>query len=127
MVRTGVVILSGQSLFAEGIASRLQRYRQLVELEIVAPGQPDAVAQIAAAHPSTVILDVTDPGATQFCSLSELLLSQPRIRIICLDPQQEQIQIVTSEQHPAVEVRDLVEAIGCIPDEELNPQPSSGE
>jgi DNA-binding NarL/FixJ family response regulator len=112
MVRTRVVILSGQSLFAEGIASRLRQCLESVELEIVDPRRPDATAQISAAEASIVILDVTDPGVTQFCSLSELLLSLPRIKIICLDPQQEQIQVVTSEQHPAVEVRDLTEAIG---------------
>lgn len=112
MVRTRVVVLSGQSLLAEGIASRLRQYLQLVEFEIVDPRQPDAVAQITAARPSIVILDVTDPGVTRFRSLSKLLLSFPKLRIICLDPQHEQIQVVTSEQHPAVEVRDLAEAIG---------------
>ena len=65
MVRTPVVILSGQSLFAEGIASRLRQYPHLVQLEIVDPRRPDAMAQITAAQPSAVILDVADPGLTQ--------------------------------------------------------------
>ena len=111
MVQTRVVILSDQSLFAEGIASRLRQYLQLVELEVVDPRQPDAMAQVTAARPSVVILDVTYSGDTQVCSLGNLLLSFPKLKVICLDLQQEQIQVVTSEQHTAVEVRDLVEEI----------------
>jgi len=111
MVPTRIVILSGQSLFAEGIASRLRQYLQLVKLEIVNPQGPDPMGQIAAARPSIAILDVTDSGVTQSHSLSKLLLSFPELKIICLDPQQEQIQVVTSEQRAVVEVRDLVEVI----------------
>ncbi len=106
-----VVILSGRSLFAEGIASRLREHLQLAEFEIVDPRQPDAMAQIAAAQPSIVILDGTDSGVTQFYFLSKLLFSFPKLKVICLDPQQEQIQVVSSEQHPALKVRDLVEVI----------------
>ncbi len=108
MVRTRVIILSGYSLFAEGVASRLQQYLQLVEFEVLDPRQPDAMAQIAAARPAVVILDSADTGVAQFCSLSSLLLEFPKLRIICLDSQHEQIQVVTSVQHPMANVRDLV-------------------
>ncbi len=111
MVRTRVVILSGYSLFAEGVASRLRRYLQLVEFKILDPRQPDAMAQIAAAQPAVVILDSADTGVAQFCSLSNLLLEFPKLRIICLDSQHEQIQVVTSVQHTMANVRDLVGVI----------------
>lgn len=111
MMQTRVVILSGHSLFAEGIARRLQEYLQLAKFEIVDPRHLDAMAQISAARPSIVILDVTDSKVTQFCPLSKLLLSFPELRVICLDPQQDQIQVVTGEKRKAVEVRDLAEVI----------------
>jgi DNA-binding NarL/FixJ family response regulator len=111
MMQTRVVILSAHSLFAEGIARRLQEYLQLAKLEIVDPRHLDAMAQISAARPSIVILDVTDSKVTQFCPLSNLLLSFPELRVICLDPQQDQIQVVTGEKRKAVEVRDLAEVI----------------
>jgi hypothetical protein len=110
-MRTRVVILSGYSLFAEGVVSRLRQYLRLADLEIVDPRQPDAIAQIAAAQPSVVIVDSTDSGAIQSCSLSQLLYSLPKIRIIYLDPERGQAQVVTSEQYPAAKVRDLVEVI----------------
>jgi DNA-binding NarL/FixJ family response regulator len=110
-MQTRVVILSGQALFAEGIASRLRQYLQLEELEIVDAGQPDALAEIAAVRPSVVILDVTDSEVTELCSLSQLLFAFPKLKVICLDPQQEQVQVVTGKQHAAVNVRDLAAVI----------------
>ncbi len=108
MVRTRIIILSGYSLFAEGIASRLQQYLQLVEFEVLDPRQPDSMAQIAAAQPAVVILDSADTGVAQFCSLSNLLLAFPKLEVICLDSKHEHIQVVTSVQHPVSNVRDLV-------------------
>jgi DNA-binding NarL/FixJ family response regulator len=106
-----VVILSGQALFAEGIASRLRQYLQLEELEIVDAGRPDAMAQIAAVRLSVVILDVTDSEVTELCPLSQLLFAFPKLKVICLNPQQAQVQVVTSKRHAAVDVRDLAAVI----------------
>ena len=110
-MRICVVILSGQLLFAEGVASRILEYLQNVELEIVDPRQPDAMAQIVNARPTVVLLDDSDHEVTRLFSLSKLLRSFPGLKVIRLDLQQGQIQVVTSEQRPAVEVRDLIEAI----------------
>jgi DNA-binding NarL/FixJ family response regulator len=110
-MRTRVVILSSYLLLAEGIASRLRQYLCMADLEIVDPRQSDAIAQIAAAQPSVIILDGSDPGTSRFCSLSQLLHLLPKLRIICLDPEQDQVQVVTSEQCPVVKVHDLIEVI----------------
>ena len=106
-----VVILSSQSLLAEGVASRLRQYLNHTELEIVDPRQADAMLNIINIQPSILLLDITDAEAVRICSLSKLLLSLPELKIIRLDPQHEQIQVVTSEQHPAVNVHDLIEII----------------
>jgi DNA-binding NarL/FixJ family response regulator len=111
MVRICIVILSSQALFAQGVASRIRECLKKVELEIVDPRQPDAMAKIVAAEPNVVLLDDTDPEVSRYCSLSELLNSLPDIKVIRLEPRQGQIQVVTSEQRPAVEVRDLIEVI----------------
>jgi acyl-CoA synthetase (AMP-forming)/AMP-acid ligase II len=111
MVQTSVVILSGHSLFAEGVASRLRQHLQRVELKVVDPRQTDAMAQIVAARPSTVILDVFDPEATQIFSLSKLLLLFPALKVIRLDSQQQKIQVVTSEQRWVDEIGELIDMI----------------
>jgi len=111
MVQTHVVILSSQSLFAEGIASRLRQYLQLVTLEIIDPWQLDDISQIIAAQPSVVILDDTDPGITHYCSLDKLLRSLPKLKVIILDLQQEHIQVLASEQRRVTKVHDLAKMI----------------
>lgn len=111
MSQTQVVILSSHSLFAEGVANRLRQHLQQVELEIINSQQPDVMAQLVTAKPSIVILDITDPGVTQRCSLSKLLLSLPELKVIRLDLGQEQAQVVTSEQRPAAKVHDLARVI----------------
>lgn len=110
-MQTYVVILSSQSLFAEGVVSRLRQYLQHTEFEIVDPRQSDAMLRIVTIQPSIVFLDITDNEAARLCSLSKLLFSLPKLKIIRLDPQHGQIQVVTSEQRPAVNVRDLIEII----------------
>jgi DNA-binding NarL/FixJ family response regulator len=110
-VRTCVVILSGHSLFAEGVASQLRQHPQELELEVVDVRQPDAMARIIAAQPAAVILDATDSEVARLGLLSRLPLALPGLKVICLDSQQEQIQVITSEQLPADQVRDLLDVI----------------
>lgn len=110
-MRIRVVILSSHLLFAEAIAGRLHQHLEQITHKIVDPRQPDAMTELVAARPAIVILDVTDTEVNQLCSLSQLLLSLPGGKVIRLDPQQEQIQVVTSKQQPVVEVRDLIEVI----------------
>ena len=121
MSETNIVILSDRSLFIEGVTNRLQQYLHQVTLKIIDPRQPDVMAQIIASQPSVVLLDGTDAKSAEFCSLSKLMTSLPVLKIIHLNLQQKNIQVITSEQHPAAEVRDLVGVIEqAIPDRVKN-------
>ena len=119
MSKNSVVILSDRSLFIEGVTNRLQQYLHQVTLKIIDPRQPNMLAQIIATKPSIVLLDGTDPKIAEFCSLGQLMSSLPVLKVIHLDLQQQYIQVVTSEQHPVTEIRDLVGMIeqsvpGCV-------------
>jgi DNA-binding NarL/FixJ family response regulator len=111
LVQTCIVILSGHSLLAEGVASRLRQHLNQCTFRFIDPRQPDAMVQIAAARPSAVILDVTDPEIDRIGILSRLQLALSGLKIICLDPRQEQITVVTSRQQRAAEVRDVIEVL----------------
>jgi hypothetical protein len=63
---------------------------------------------------TAVILDATDPEIVQLCLLSRLQLALPGLKLICLNPQREQIQVMTSEQHPADQICDLIEVMEAI-------------
>ena len=111
MDQARVVILSAQSLFAEGVASRLRQHSERLEIQTIDPRRANVTEQVIAAQPSAVIIDASDPDAEMYCSIGELLVALPSLKIIRLDPQQPQIQVVTSEQRTAGEVRDLIDLI----------------
>jgi hypothetical protein len=111
MSRTRVVILSGQSLFSQGIASRLEQCLGSAELEIMPPRPSDVISRIAAARPSVVIWDASDATVSQSCSLKQLLLAFSAIKVISLDPQQGHIHVITSEQRTVCNISDLATEI----------------
>jgi DNA-binding NarL/FixJ family response regulator len=108
MGRRRIIILSGHSLFAEGIASRLKEYPHEVDVAVVDPEAPDCFAAISAHNPAVVILDASDEITLEMCPLSRLLTLVPDLKVIHLDSQKELIQVVTSEQHQAAGVTDLI-------------------
>lgn len=110
-MQTCVVILSGHSLSVEGVASWLWQHPQQFKLEVVDARQPDAMAQVVAARPLAVIVDATDPQIARSCFLSRLPLALPGLIVVCLDPQQVQIQVVTSERLLADQAHDLIEVL----------------
>jgi len=110
-MRTRVVILSGHSLFAEGIASRLQQYAEQVEVVFVDPGQEDYLDQVADLKPSTVFIDAQDTKTNQCCLLCELLIAFPDIALVRLTVDQKDVQVITSQKQCFGEVQDLIEIL----------------
>jgi len=111
MAQTRVVILSSRSLFTEGIASRLRQYAERFELQYIDSRQTDALDQVIAARPSTIILDATDEEFGRHGSIDTMVDALHSVKIILVDPQQEHIQIVTSERRQAGDVSDLIDLI----------------
>ena len=106
-----IVILSARSLFADGIASNLRQAEHDLDLNVIDPRQPGAIERIIDAQPSVVIMDGTDSELAEFCPLGRLVACLPTVKVIWLDPQQELVQLVTSEQRVAAHVSDLIEMI----------------
>lgn len=110
-MRTRVVILSGHSLFAEGVASRLKKHLDRLDLQVVDIADQDVLSKIVSLNPATVILDAIDADSSNAIPLSALLKALPEVTFIRLDPQQSQVQVVTSEERMLGEVKDLIEVI----------------
>ena len=108
MMRTHVVILSGHSLFAEGIASRLQQYAEQVDVVFVDPGQDEYLEQVEKFEPSTVFIDALDAKPTQCCLLCELLIEFPNITLVRLTVDQKDVQVIVSKKQQFDDVQDLV-------------------
>ena len=110
-MRTRVVILSGHSLFAEGVASRLKKHLDRLDLQVVDINEEDVLSKVVSLKPATVILDAMDSERNNPLPLSKLLKALPGVTVIRLDPQQTQVQVVTSEERMLGEVKDLIEVI----------------
>ena len=114
-----VIVLSGHSLFAEGTASSLRRSTESLQITVLDPREPQVLERIAELAPSIVILDTRDATLVETCSVTDLLDVLPDLRIIRLDPENEQIQIVIGEHRKAASIDELIELIGAATD---NPQ-----
>ena len=106
-----IVILSGHSLFTEGVASRLRQYPERVDVRFVDPQQPDYIEEIAGIHPSAVIIDAADTETDCCCILCDLLATLEDVTVVRLDVQQKDIQLITSVRQQFNEVRDIVDII----------------
>ncbi len=110
-MRTRVVILTGHTLFAEGLISRLREHNDRLDLQIVEPEDGDCLAKVVALRPYAVILDASERLTASGCTIGALLQRLPTVKIICLDPKERAIQIVTSEQRQAGKALELLEMI----------------
>ncbi len=108
MPKVRVVVLSSHSLYGEGVLARLKAYQNALELHVVDADQTDALDQIIAIQPAAVIVDASDKDTNANCPLGRLLRDLPDVRIIRLDLIKKGFQLVTSEQHEAKEVQDLL-------------------
>jgi DNA-binding NarL/FixJ family response regulator len=115
LARFHVVIVSRHSLFAEGVASSLRQQLSEGEIQTIDARAPGCLERLIAAQPSTVILDATDQELEALCPLTKLLNALPSLQVIRLDPQQEQIQVVSSEQRAVAGVHELVKVLKSPP------------
>ena len=106
-----LIILSGQSLFAEATANRLRQLGDDIHILVLDPGLPDFLKQVQRSMPSLIIMDARDPDLAMLCPLGELLTAVPGAKVVMLDSQQSFIQVITSEHRQAAEARDLIDLI----------------
>jgi hypothetical protein len=108
MPKVRVVVLSSHSLYGEGVIARFRAHENALELHVVEANHTDALDQIVAIQPTAVIVDASDKETNENCPLGTLLRDLPDVRIIRLDPINKGFQLVTSEQHEAEEVQELL-------------------
>lgn len=111
MSGTSVVILSSGTVFVEGIASRLRQQFKAGNVQTIDSRQANVLQQVVAAQPAIVIAEATDLHMDQACPLDNLLAAFPKLTVVRLDPQHEQMQVVTSEQRPSGGMSGLIQTI----------------
>lgn len=108
---TPVVILSSQSLLTEGVAASLRQVLGGQTLQVFDPQSAEALTQIIAARPEIVILEGNPASARPDCKLEALVSALPAVTIVRLDPDHNQVQVVTSYSRQLTQVRDLLDVI----------------
>jgi len=106
-----VVLLSKQTLLAEGIMTLLQQHVEGVEFLIIEGSHAEALTQVAVDCPLVIFLDdgtLPNFGST---TLGRLLQIIPTVRVIRLDTHSEQAQIIDCELRSIVGSSDLVDLI----------------
>ncbi len=108
MVR--VFLLSGRTLFGQGIASLLRRE---AGLEIVGQEMDadKAIERITELRPDAVITDNSDPACDLPMTVTRILTSETPMLVIGLDLMENKIHLYRGEQREARGVEDLVVAI----------------
>ncbi len=116
MSQTQVVILTAQSLFIEGIISRLKKYPQRIDLTIINPVEhTNYLEQIIKIQPSTLILNSIKDKEQNNLPLPLLLKELPSLRVIYLDIMKNTIQVVNSSTLTVERVGELLEIITAEP------------
>lgn len=111
MPRTRVVVLVSSSLLTEGVATRLGQHLDQIELHVVDSREPDAVARTLAARPEVILFEAHDGNVEAPCPLVDLLEAAPLVRVVRLDPGQDQVRLLTSQQQRVGEPMDLVHMV----------------
>jgi DNA-binding NarL/FixJ family response regulator len=105
-----IAVLSGQSLFVEGIISRLREHAERLEVHHIEPKPDDYIDRIKRINPTAVVIDATDENKDQCCYLCELLLAFPWMMIVRLAANQRDVQLIRSSTQRFEDVQDLIDS-----------------
>jgi hypothetical protein len=102
-----ILILTGRSLFADGVISKLSSSSLMAKLEVVDLRQGDPLQAIAAVNPDFLILDETDPEITEQLK-GELFALFSNLKVIILDPQKNSLRVLQCEEYDTSQIWELL-------------------
>ena len=106
-----VVILSEQSLFTQGVATRFEQFPERVQIHFINPRDDDSFEQVAEIQPAAIILSSSEAENRENCLLCDLISAFPAVRVIRLAVDQDPVQVITSRQSQLNEVRDILDLL----------------
>jgi hypothetical protein len=110
-LKTRIAIVSGQSLYAEGLASKLSNHLDKVDLQLIDANTQDVLEILRTSMPSVVILDDSDPDIDNLCPIANMLIHLPGLTVVRLDPREMRVNVVTSQERSIQRIDDLVNFI----------------
>ncbi len=118
-IRTRVIVF-GSSLHLAGISVSLNADQSL-EVVCIDPHSPTARQSLSELNPAAIAFDLSDPPASLDVAL---LCEQPGLLLIGVNPNSNELLVLSSQQERAVAVTDLLKVIHR---QELEGEGSTGE
>lgn len=109
-----IALISGQSLLVEGVASRLKSHLDKMVPKLLSPHEDDVLSRLILLQPAAIIFDSRDPGARKVCALPDLLHLLPETKVMILDSQQSELQIISSQREAIADAQALLEQVLAI-------------
>jgi len=106
------IVFSSQTIYTEGIVSRLRQSPLSGETHYIAADAPDYLDQVLAIHPAIVIIDAIEDGDADCCLMCELLNAFSELTIIRLKVQEQDVQVISSSAHCVDNAQNLIDLIG---------------
>lgn len=103
-----ILILTGHSLFTDGVISKLLNSPLAGKFDVVDMRQPDTMQAVIKANPDYLILDETDPELTEQLK-SELFTALSCLKVIFLDPQRNHLRVLQCEEYDNSQIWDLLD------------------
>jgi hypothetical protein len=95
-------------MFTEGIATRLGQYLDRIDVQVIDSRGPNCLTKVGEAHPAVIVVEANDENLDMLCPLDQLLGAAPEVKIIRLDPDLDQIHVVTGELKTLQRPGDLI-------------------
>lgn len=111
MDRKRIALISGQSLLVEGVASRLRSHRDRVMSNVLSPDGEEMLASLRTLQPDVVIFDSLDAAARDAFALLDLLRLLPQAKVLVLDSERSELQIVSSQTRAISDAAALLEQV----------------
>jgi hypothetical protein len=107
-----VVVLTGRSLFTEGVISKLRRSSQVRSFDVIDMCQPDPLRMIEALRPDVIVVDGNDP---EYCAKlkGNTFPNLSHLKIIFLDSQSARTRILQWQEHDTTQIADLLDEINA--------------
>jgi hypothetical protein len=111
MTQKRIVMIAGQSLLVQGMASRLPNKAEGFDLQVLNPEDEDWKGQLIQAKPNVVVMDALDPHIRDICPLTDIIWDLPGVTIMLLNSEFSEIQVINSNRIPISDSQALLDQI----------------
>ena len=103
-----VVVLAHHSLFADGLASSLAQYSDIFDVHLIDGVKADTQQKLRRLQPVIVVMDTLDTELMLALPAVQVLQILPNTKIIQINCNSDDVQIISSEQQRVSQFAELV-------------------